>query len=218
MVVFNSNHALLAWTNRRSQPICPHGVAFLYADPVTLPEPKPGVESPHWHRVVAATRVVHDTPDVRELPALLYRLIRLARSRYLPTPGGFDPAEHMAVYRDKSSGAAEYVGIGVSTLDAIDISWEQAYRGAEDVDDIGGRVFALLYDHTAILADRGAPRTARGDVGVHSTGELNYSNMMVPRMWTRHHDVSSMPVAREVWDLMYELHQLVYHQNPRPTL
>jgi hypothetical protein len=37
-------------------------------------------------------------------------------------------------------------------------------------------------------------------------------------MWIRHTDVSTMPAAREVWEQMHELHQLIGQQNPRPTL
>ncbi|MDT5023579.1 MAG: hypothetical protein QOE61_5 [Micromonosporaceae bacterium] len=218
MVLLNYNHAILAWQGRRSQPICPHSIAFLYADPTPVADAAPNGDTPQWHRVAAATRIVHDTLDVRHLPDLLFRLNRLARTRYLPTPGGFDPAVHMAVYRDDASGHANYIGIGVSTLDTRQAPWEQAYRAAEDVDDLSGRALALLFDHTAILVDRGSPRQTRGDLGVHSTGELNYFGEAAPRIWTRHPEVSSMPVDREVWDLMHELHQLVYHQDPRPTL
>ena len=214
MVLLSANHAQLAWQN--PAPICPHAVAFLYAD--TVETPQAGATMATWHRIVAASRIVHDTPDVRDLPSLLFRLARLARTRYLPTTGGFDPAVHMSVYTDTASGNAQYVGIGVSTLDTIDTSWEQACQRAEDVDDLGGRAFALLFDHTAILIDRGSARRTRADLGIHATRELNYQGDVAPRLWTRHPDVSSMPVAREVWDLMHDLHQLIYHQNPRPTL
>jgi hypothetical protein len=217
-VLLNVNHALLAWQSR-AQPICPHAIAFLYADRVVPPrESSLGAAPPSWHRIVAASRIVHDTPDVRELPALLFRLARLAKTRYLPTPGGFDPAVHMSVYKDQTSGNAQYVGIAVSTLDTMTTSWEDACKEAEDVDDLGGRAYALLFDHTALLVDRGAARRARGELGIHSTRELNYRGNLAPRMWTRHPDVSTMPVAREVWDLMHELHSLIYQQNPRPTL
>jgi hypothetical protein len=218
MVLLNFNHALLAWRGRRSQPIGPHSIAFLYADRIPVADERPDGNTPQWPRIVAATRIVHDTPDVRDLPDLLFRLTRLAYTRYLPTPGGFDPAVHMAVYRDEASGNANYIGIGVSTLDTMHAPWEHAYRAAEDTDDLGGRIFALLFDHTAIVVDRGSYRQTRGDLGVHSTGELNYLGEAAPRLWTRHEAVSSMPVDRDVWDLMHGLHQLVYHQDPRPKL
>ena len=214
--VLNRNHARLAFDSP-GPPICPHAIAFLYLDTVLTPTVPGGQQIP-WRKVVAATRVVPDTPDVRELPTLLYRLARLARERYLPTPGGFDPAVHMSIYRDNTSGRAEYVGLGVSTLDTPDRSWEVAYAEAEDTDDLGGRMFILLADHTAILVDRPPPRRGRRDLGVHSTGDLNFRHAWAHRMWTAHHDVSTMPAEPEIWELMNDLHQAAYQQNPRPTL
>ena len=145
-------------------------------------------------------------------------LARLARERYLPTPGGFDPAVHMSVYRDQTTGRAEYIGVGVSTLDTPDMRWEQACATAEDTDDLGGRMYVLLADHTAILIDRPPPRRGRRDLGVHSTGNLNFRDALAPRVWTGHRDVSTMPVEPEIWDLLTELHQAAFEQNPRPTL
>jgi hypothetical protein len=215
MVALNRNHARVAFSPHGT-PVGPHAVAFLYLD--TVPTASTDGTPTVWRKVVAATRVVPDTPDVRELPTLLFRLARLARERYLPAPGGFDPAVHMSVYRDETTGTAEYIGIGVSTLDTADRPWEQACARAEDIDDLGGRAFALLADHTAILVDRPAARRARHDLGIHATGDLNFPNGLAPRLWTGHRNVATMPVEPEVWDLMNELHQAVYQQNPRPTL
>jgi hypothetical protein len=215
MEALNRNHARLAFESSGT-PICPHAIAFLYLDAVPTPTVHGGQRL--WHKVVAASRVVPDTADVRELPTLLFRLARLARERYVPAPGGFDPAVHMSVYRDETTGHAEYVGVGVSTLDTLDGQWEHARAKAEDTDDLGGRMLMLLADHTAILVDRPPPRRGRRDLGVHSTGDLNFRDALVQRMWTSHRDVSTMPVEPEVWDLMHELHQVVYQQKPRPTL
>ena len=219
LVKLNVNHATLAW-NGQGGPVCPHAIAFLYleqpprSDAVMTADPAQAL----WRRVLAASRVVPDTPDVRGVPTLLYRLARLARERYLPAPGGFDPAVHMSIYRDDASGQAEYVGVGVSTLDSLDRPWEQQRREALDLDDIGGRVFALLHDGTAIVVDRAAARTGHGELGIHATRELNLRSNFTRRMWIRHGDISTMPTAREVWEQMYELHHVIYQQNPRPTL
>jgi hypothetical protein len=215
MVLLNRNHARVALETPGPR-ICPHSVAFLYLD--TVPPPSPRSGQPLWRKVVAATRIVPDTPDVRVLPMLLFRLARLARERYVPTPGGFDPAVHMSVYHDASATKAEYIGVGVSTLDTPAQPWEQACAKAEDIDDLGGRMYVLLADQTAMLVDRPSARTGRRDLGIHSTGDLNYLDALANRMWTGHHNVSTMPAEQEVWDLMYELHQVTYRQNPRPTL
>ena len=215
MEALSHNHARLAF-DRPGTPICPHAVAFLYLD--TLPTTNVQGGQTLWRKVVAATRVVPDTHDVRDLPTLLFRLARLAQERYVPAPGGFDPAVHMSVYRDQTTGTAEYIGIGVSTLDTPNRPWERACAAAEDTDDLGARIYILLADCTAILVDRPPARRGRRDLGIHSTGEMNYHNALTHRMWTAHRDVSTMPVEPEVWDLMHELHQAAYQQNPRPTL
>jgi hypothetical protein len=216
MELLSRNHARVAFESP-GPPICPHAIAFLYLDTVPMPAGAGAGRMP-WRKVVAATRIVPDTPDVRELSTLLFRLARLARERYLPTPGGFDPAVHMSVYRDQTTGRAEYIGVGVSTLDTPDMRWEQACATAEDTDDLGGRMYVLLADHTAILIDRPPPRRGRRDLGVHSTGNLNFRDALAPRVWTGHRDVSTMPVEPEIWDLLTELHQAAFEQNPRPTL
>lgn len=225
MVRMSRNHATHAWENRRSQPVCPHAIGFLFADPVPRSEPdQDETEEQRRFRVLqfftvaAATRMVNDSPDVRDLPQLLFRLTTLARERYLPTPGGFDPAVQMAIHRDRTSGRAQYIGLGVSTLDTLGATWDEALGTAMDVDDIPGRCFALLADNTAIVIDRGASRRARKDIGVHATTDLNYAGGLAPRLWTHHPTVSTMPAPSDVWDLMNDLHQLTFHQRPRPTL
>ena len=218
LVTLNRNHAQVTW-QARSGPVSPNAIAFLYADPINLADERTGAINRRAWRVVAATLVVPDTPDVRELPNLLYRLTRLARERYAATAGGFDPRTHMSVYQDNASGNAEYIGLAVSTLDSLDLSWEQARQDAQDVDDLGGRAIALLADHTALLIDRGPARRTRADLGIHCTGQLDFYGDLSPRMlWTHHPSVVTMPANREVWDLAYHLHTLVYQQNPRPTL
>ena len=214
MVAMNRNHAGLAWDNRRAQQICPHGVAFLYADPLQQRRS----HTLQLCNVVAATRVVHDTEDVREAADLLYRLAALARSRYLPTPGGFDPAVQMAIHRDASSGNAHYIGLGLSTLDTLEGQWYQLYPQADDVDDIGGRCMAILLDGTAILIDRGPHRQVRSDIGVHATADLNFEGGFAPFDWTHHPDLSRLPVSTDIWRRMQDLHQITLNQHPRPSM
>src|SRR5262249_25091269 len=139
-----------AWRHRRDRPVAPHALGFLYADPIP-----PAEDGRRYYHVVAATRMVNDDPAVRDLPALLYRLAALARERYLPTPGGFDPAVHMTTHQDEPSGAARYIGLGVSTLDTPAGTWDDVQASAGGADEVPGRCYALLCDGTAILADRG---------------------------------------------------------------
>ena len=82
MLRMNARHATHAWLQRRVQPVGPHGLAFVYSDPAP--------DGP-YHRVAAATRLVADADDVRDLARLIYRLTSLAHERYAGEPGGFDP-------------------------------------------------------------------------------------------------------------------------------
>lgn len=214
LVRMSVRHAAHAWRHRRDRPVAPHAVGFLYADPV----PTPQAQTRQFFKVVAATRMVNDDPSVRDLPRLLYRLTALARDRYLPTPGGFDPATHMTNHHDEASGTAQYIGLGVSTLDTPAGMWDEIQTAAAGTDDLPGRGYALLLDHTAILVDRAANREAYGTVSVRSTGDLNVAWGLAGRMWIRHPDVSSMPAPLDVWERMHELHTLTLHQRQRPTL
>ena len=219
MLTMSRNHAAHAWTNRRSQPVCPHAIAFLYAD--AMPMGSAGMahdDGVRFATVVAATRMVNDSDDVQDLTRLLYRLTNLARGRYLPTAGGFDPAVQMATHRDRSSGHAYYIGLGVSTLDTPKSMWAAVQRTGSDVEDVAGRCFVLLADDTALLIDRGAPRLGRHDVGVHATRDLNYAGGVPPRAWTEYLDVTGMPAHIDVWNVMDDLHQLTLRQTRRPTL
>lgn len=221
LVRMNVRHAVHAWEHRRDRPVAPHAIAFLYTA-ATFPEPGPDTEpggvAAHVVRLFAATRMVNDDPSVRELPQLLFRLTRLVRERYLPTPGGFDPAAQMSTHRDRAIGVACYAGLGVSTLDTPAGSWQEIQRRAEGVDDIPGRCLALLADNTAMLIDRGPTRTTFGSITVHSTGDLNLTPGIPGRPWLPHADVSSMPAPLDVWERMDELHNLILHQPRRPTL
>jgi hypothetical protein len=214
MVRMSVRHASHAWRHRRSRPVAPHAVAFLYADPI--PPAEPG--APPYFTVVAATRMVNDHATVRDLPRLLYRLAALARERYLPTPGGFDPALHMTNHRDRASGTATYIGLGISTLDTPADTWDDIQTTSSDSQDVPGRCYALLLDHTAILIDRGANRASFGALTLRCTGELNIAPGLPARAWIHHPDVWSMPAPADVWERMHELHNLALHQPRRPTL
>jgi hypothetical protein len=212
LVRMSVRHGVHAWEHRRDRPVAPHAVAFFF----TAPE-APDVERVGYD-VSAATRMTNDDPSVRDLPRLLFRLSRLAQERYLPTPGGFDPATQMCSHRDLNSGTAVYAGIGVSTLDTPAASWDDIQRQAAGVEDIPGRCYALLADHTALLIDRGPTRTTFGAVTVHSTGDLNLTPGVALRTWIPHADVSSMPAALDVWERLHELHSLTLNQPRRPML
>jgi hypothetical protein len=201
----NARHATHAWLKRRIQPVGPHGIAFLYCEQV--PD-----AARLWHRVAAATRLVDDGDDVRDLPRLLYRLSTLARERYAPESGGFDPLTHMTNRHDPMSDSASYIGAGVSSLDTEPASWEQTQRTANGPLDIPGRCFVLLRDSSAILIERGAQDVFR-EVQVYSTHDLNVEPGMSTRRWVWKPDLPTLPATAEIWRQLYDLHAVAM---PRP--
>ena len=215
MVTFNHRQATKAWDRRRSEPACPHGIAFLYREP--------GIGGSPFDRVRAATAMFDADEDAVELPRLLYRLIRVAEEHR--RGGRFDPAWHMGIHRDAptSPGGAELFGIAVSTLDTQTATWAEQQRQAEDESDIGGRCVILLAEkptvhHGFIVVERGAPRSARFDLIIRANVDLNYQLGMSARPWQRVQSMAELLVEDEVWHLLYRLHVLAFEQNPRPTL
>lgn len=200
----NARHATHAWLQRRAQPVGPHGLAFLYCDS----------GGPH-HAVAAATRMVDDADDVRDLPRLLYRLASLARERYVAGPGGFDPRTSMTNRQDPMSASAVYIGIGVSSLDTADATWEQVQHVAGGPLDLPGRCFALLTDGTQLLIERGG-RDVFGEVRIACTQDLNVELGLAARRWAWRPDLTTTTGTAHIWPRMYDLHELVA-RNPSPN-
>lgn len=209
LVSMSARQAEHAWRRRRDRPVGPHAVAFLYLD-------RTG-ETDLFH-VKAATRMVDDGPDVRDLPGLLDRLATLARDRYASTPGGFDPKVHMTNRHDRASGQAQYIGVGVSTLDTPTGSWEQVQGTARDAADVPGRCYVILSDGTVMLIDRQPQRSGFGAVHVHSTHSLGPPSGLPSRSWALYEYVVQMRAPMPVWDRLYELHMVTYRQPVRPML
>ena len=200
----NARHATHAWLQRRAHPIGPHGIAFLYHDPVA--------GSPAAS-VVAATRLVDDLPDVRALPRLVYRLAALARDRYAH-PDGFDPRLCLTNRQDPMSPFAAYIGIGVSSLDSEAQSWELTQQFASGPLDLPGRSFALLRDGTHLLIDRGG-QDVFGEVRLQSTHDLSVELGLASRRWVWRPDLATATRTADVWPRLAELHDLIVGRGVR---
>ena len=206
MLRMNARHATHAWLQRRMQSVGPHGLAFLYSDPAP--------DGP-YHRVAAATRLVADADDVRDLPRLLYRLTSLARERYAGEPGGFDPRTSMTNRRDAMSPRSVYIGVGVSSLDTPAGAWQRTQNEAGGPLDIAGRCFVVLVDGTAMLIDRGG-QDVYGEVRVQCTHDLNVEPGLAARRWSWNPDLYSVDGTIEVWQRLYGLHELAARRRLSP--
>jgi hypothetical protein len=191
----NAMHGTHAWDRRRREPIGPHGLAFLYRDPVA-----PG--DPPRYKVVAATRLFLDGDDVRNLHRLLYEMSGIARD-YL-TRGAFDPRLTMTDRQEQMSQRAEYIGLGVSTLDTPNAPWYEALERASGPLDIPGCGYVILADGTRMIVERGGS-SARA-TKLYSSRQLT-DPMNPVRVWSWLRD-SHIPGRPELWQWMTQLHEL----------
>jgi hypothetical protein len=207
MGTMSARHGEYAWVQRRNRPVGPHALAFLYADPVS------GNQGVWWH-VVAATRMVHDDARTRHLPRLLHRFARLGRERYVGGPGGFNPGVQMSNRHDPCSGLAEYIGVGVSTLDTPGRDWAQAQATAGEAGEVAGRCFVVLGDGTGMVIDR-AGELDGGGVVVASTMPLTSAPgrrvVAAPGLW-------ATPELAQVWEPLWQIHTLAWDQPDRPRI
>jgi hypothetical protein len=197
----NARHATHAWLNRRARAIGPHGVAFLYCASHAGPTP----DAPARHSVAAATRLVDDADDIRDLSRLLYRLSTLARDRYVDATGEFDPRHHMTNRHDPMPVHASYIGLGVSSLDTAAATWEETQQRASGPLDIPGRCFALLRDGTLLLMERGA-RDVFGEVRIFCSHDLNVELGLPTRRWMWHPELRAVEGTAEIWRRLEDLH------------
>lgn len=152
--LMNTMHGRHAWTQRRRNPLCPYGFAFLYAVPIvgtTLERPV--------FEVGAATRLDKAGEDVSHLPKMLYDLAETAR--YYLDNGGLDPRQPPQMCNrvdERVNADSTFIGIAVSSLDGPLGTWEQTMRRVEGEDRIPGRFYIQLMDpeETRIVVDRPA--------------------------------------------------------------
>jgi hypothetical protein len=208
----NARHATHAWLHRRAHPVGPHGVAFLYCAAHAGPDPR----EPPRHSVAAATRLVDAAEDVRDVSRLLYRLTTLAQERYLRADSEFDPRRHMTNRSDPMPAHATYIGIGVSSLDTAETTWEQTQQRAAGPLDIPGRCFGLLRDGTMLLLDRGG-QDVYGEVRVCCTHDLNVEPGLPTRRWSWHPDLRTVPGTDEIWRRLADLHAVTSQGGVRPN-
>jgi hypothetical protein len=198
----NAQHALNAWEHRRKTPIGPHALAFFYLDQVE------GGNTPRYS-TPAAARLFLDGEDVAFLPELLYKMVGIGRRR-LARGEDFDPLATMARKQDEMSSQAQYVGVGVSSLETPTLSWTEIQENAFGPLDIPGRGLAVLTDGTRLVLERGD--RSHGPVHVRSSHQLDLVPGIPSRRWTWLRD-SVEPNSAEYW--LHELHQAVLEGQRR---
>jgi hypothetical protein len=194
----NQMHAVHAWDRRRSKPIGPHGLAFLYADLDSNSVPR----QPYYD-VRIATRLFLGGPEVDDLVGLLYEMSDIAEG-YLADGGVFDPLVHMTQRADDMSPQAYYIGVGVSTLDGMYGPWRDVQHRAQGALEVPGRCYALLADTTRMRIDR--PARPHEQITIESTLNINTDGAMQYRPWRPLFDDPSDTVMASAWQYLGRLH------------
>lgn len=196
-----------AWGRRRRDPIGPHVVLYLYAEP-------PAGEPPRCE-LRLATRLFF-AGDEPQLPMLLYKF----KDRVLEhLKNGVDPrGPELSNAVQEMSPAAQYVGLAVSTLDTPAGPWDEVQRTALNDMDVPGRCYAVLTDGSRLQLDRGA-LAQFGEVRVLSTHTIRDQSGRGMRRWShdkgrlsdeRHQD----PDARYTWGWLHHLHDIITDLHP----
>jgi hypothetical protein len=200
----NSLHALHAWERRRSGPIGPHALAFVYAaaDLRSL-GPRPYYEARVGKRLFKAGE------DVEDLVGLLYQMVDIADG-YLDNGGIFDPLAQMTQRDDEVPADAIYIGLGVSSLDTPAGRWKEMQTHTRSGMAIPGRCMMLLVDRTSILADR--PAQMHDPLQVRSNRPLGMDASVKYHVWR--------PLVIEdqdlpTWQWLEQLHQRVVEGQRR---
>ena len=130
------------WQRRRSDPLHPHLLLFLFT------EPSQGEADPGRLRIAARQFPEGDEPD---LALLLYDL-RPILAEHLRE--GRDPGKYIFHWQDDMSAAASYAGVAVSTLDTSEGLWKDVKRRVNNEMEVPGRFYVHLVDGTRMLVDR----------------------------------------------------------------
>jgi hypothetical protein len=195
----NALHLQHAWETRRRDPVAPHALVFFYADLAG--------QRPLRYRLACATRMFLAGEEVRDLPRLIFELVGIATA--YRDQGGFEARAHMATRVEPMSPDAQYVGLGVSSLDTPTGTWEQVLETGAGPTRIPGRCLAFLSDGAMILCDRRGT-DEYGAFHVWSTHSLDLVWGVPVRAWRwgSHLPELADPATADTWRWLVQLHQL----------
>jgi hypothetical protein len=200
----NFRHAEHAWERRYRDPIGPHALAFLYAEPARGKPPR--------YALKTATRLFLAGPEVDDLPQLLADLTDVvARALH----GRLD-CRFLADRTEDMSAGANYVGIAVSSLDTPAGRWADVRQRVAGSIDVPGRCYCLLSDSTMLLMDRGG-QSRFGHFEVRSTDSLDEVPGDSLQRWTYDRSLVDLsdPATRDVWVRLNGLHEAIVTRGHR---
>ena len=207
LLMANSAHAEEAWRRRRRDPINPHALLYVYAEP-------PYGEPPTCE-LRLASRLFLDA-DEPALPMLLFEF----KDRILEhLKEGADPrGPELSNSVQQMSASALYVGLAVSSLDTPAGTWDKVQRTVRSDMDIPGRCYAVLIDGSRLQLDRHA-KDRYGQVHILSTRTIRDSSRQPARRWepdegrlSNEHQQDTD--ARHSWAWLHHIHDLITQFHP----
>lgn len=194
----NALHASHYWDLRRTKPVGPHALVFLYA----CPDPRFADPRRPYYEIKAASRLFRDGSEVQDLPALLAELCEIAEG-YLAGGGVFDPVAQMTQAGEPMPAEARYVGVSVSTLLGTGDEAGAAQPGSGGM-GIPGRNLVVMSDDNLLVVER--PARAHEQVVVHSTSPHYSGGGVEYRSWL---PLSPEHQVHPAWRWLQHLNQLV---------
>ncbi|MFI2652500.1 hypothetical protein [Micromonospora fulviviridis] len=194
----NALHASHYWDLRRTKPVGPHALVFLYA---SLDSRFADPRRPYYE-IKAASRLFRDGSDVQDLPALLAELCEIADD-YLAGGGVFDPVAQMTQAGEPMPAEARYVGVSVSTLLGTGDEAGDALPGPGGM-GIPGRNLVVMSDDNLLVVER--PARAHEQVVVYSTCPHFSGGGVEYRSWL---PLSPEHQVHPAWRWLQRLNQLV---------
>ncbi|MET8907425.1 hypothetical protein [Micromonospora sp. NPDC004551] len=194
----NALHASHFWDLRRTSPVGPHALVFLYAslDPRFADPRRP------YYEIKAASRLFRDGEEVQDLPALLAELCEIAEG-YLAGGKVFDPVAQMTQAGEPMPAEARYVGVSVSSLLG---GADEAGAALPGVGGMGipGRNLVVMSDDNLLVVER--PARAHEQVVVHSTAPHFSGGGVEVRTWL---PLTGEQQVNPAWRSLRHLNQLV---------
>lgn len=194
----NLRHLAHAWERRFIDPLAPHALVILYAEPD--------------HEIRAAVRWLLDG-DADSLPGLLYQWLGLLRG-YAQAAATLDPLVHLDPnHIDQMSDKAQFWGLAVSTLDTpLGGPWREVWPRRRQV-DIPGLAYLQLVDGSMTVIDR---------KGADEYGQTIAYTTHLPQsaLWGTWQRVNPEALRRpqpRVWEFLHDLTALIYNSGRTRT-